>query len=122
MSILSILGLNHALTFFSRVRSTDEFSSLVLLSASSHQSLITLWTASYCSSCRVVAPLIRDAIEKDKIGESEGGVAFAQVEVDAPGMGGLGMEYSVSFYFLGLVGTYCKEATIRLYNITLLLC
>lgn len=79
-----------------RIRNKDDFSTLLLLSASSKQSLITLWTASFCPSCSAVAPVIRDVIEKDEIGESEGGVGFAEVEVDAPGLGGLGGEYFVS--------------------------
>ncbi|MCJ1471312.1 hypothetical protein MMC07_009960, partial [Pseudocyphellaria aurata] len=78
------------------IRSKDEFSILLLHSTSRNQPLITLWTASFCSSCRVVLPLVRDAIEKDKIGENEGGVGFAEVEVDAPGMGDLGGEYFIN--------------------------
>ena len=87
----------HGLIFpCSRIRNIDEFSTLLLLPTLSQRPLITLWTASYCSSCRVIAPLIRDAIEKERMGESEGGVGFVEVEVDAPGMGGLGMEYLAS--------------------------
>ena len=84
----------------SRIRSRDEFSTLLLLSASSRQALITLWSTSFCASCRIVAPLVHDAIEKERVGETEGGVGFAVVEMDAPalgGLGGLGGEYFVRF-------------------------
>ncbi|MCJ1423306.1 hypothetical protein MMC29_001188 [Sticta canariensis] len=81
---------------FSPVRSEDEFRTLLLLSASSDQPLVTLWTASFCPSCRIILPLLHDAIEKEGVGESEGGVGFAEVEVDAPGMMRLGTEYFIN--------------------------
>lgn len=76
------------------VRSHDEFNSLLLLSASSRTPLLTFWTASWCPSCRVVKPIVREAVEGG-IGEGQGGVGFAEIEFDAPGMGDLGMRYFV---------------------------
>ncbi|KAL8793668.1 MAG: hypothetical protein Q9195_003717 [Heterodermia aff. obscurata] len=76
------------------VRSHDEFNSLLLLSASSRRPLLTFWTASWCPTCRVVKPLVREAVESG-VGEGQGGVGFAEVEFDAPGMGNLGMKYFV---------------------------
>ena len=77
------------------VRSHDEFNSLLLLSASSRTTFITFWTASWCPSCRVVKPIVKEAKESG-VGEEQGGVGFAEVEFDAPGMGDLGLRYFVS--------------------------
>lgn len=88
------------------VRDPAEFSNLLLLSASERRPLLTLWTASYCGSCRAVLPIIRDVIEKEGAGETDGGVSFAEVEVDAVGMGGLGGEYFVSLVFCSQLFLY----------------
>lgn len=86
------------------VRSHDEFNTLLLLSASSRMPLLTFWTASWCPSCRVIKPIIRDAVEGG-IGEGRGGVGFAEIEFDAPGMGGLGLKYFVRANLQGMSGT-----------------
>ncbi len=59
--------------------------------------LITLWTASWCPSCRVVLPLLKELIERDEVGRKEGGVSFAEVEVDSPTIGDLPSRYIVRF-------------------------
>lgn len=43
----------------------------------------------------MVLPIIREVIEQEGFGEAEGGVGFAEVVVDAAGMGTLGGEYMV---------------------------
>lgn len=43
----------------------------------------------------MVLPIIREVIEQQGFGEEDGGVGFAEVVVDAVGMGGLGGEYMV---------------------------
>ncbi|KAI9872884.1 MAG: hypothetical protein M1830_001089, partial [Pleopsidium flavum] len=78
------------------VRNQDEFDTMLLLSATNRTPLITLWTASWCSSCKVVAPGIRELIERDGIGENEGGVSFAEVEIDSPTIGDLAMRYMIN--------------------------
>lgn len=78
------------------LRGSNEFTTLVLLSASADQPLITLWTAAYSPSCRGLAPLVQDIIENEGINEIEKGVAFAEVEVDAPYMAGVGEEYFIN--------------------------
>ena len=88
----------HPLISGCSVRSHDEFNSLLLLSASSRTPLITFWTASWCPSCKIVKPIVREAIENG-VGEEQGGVGFAEVEFDAPGMGDLGMRYFVSIAY-----------------------
>jgi thiol-disulfide isomerase/thioredoxin len=45
--------------------------------------LLTFWTASWCSTCRTVSPLIRSLVESG-VGEAEGGVGLAFVEFDSP--------------------------------------
>jgi hypothetical protein len=81
-------------------RSADEWSTLLLLSTSSRRPLITLWTTAQCSSCASVLPLVRTLIEDEGVGESEGGVGFAEVEVDNVLMGGgtgIAVDYGVCY-------------------------
>lgn len=81
-------------------RSADEWSTLLLLSTSSRRPLITLWTTARCSSCAAVLPLVKSLIEDEGIGESEGGVGFAEVEVDNVLMGGgtgVAVDYGVGY-------------------------
>lgn len=77
------------------IRTAEEFDSILLLSASNRTALITFWKASWCSSCRVIAPLIKDAIERETIGEKEGGIGYAEVEIDSPTIGDLAGRYMV---------------------------
>lgn len=53
------------------------------MSSSSRTPLLTLWTASWCPTCRTVGPLLRSLVESG-VGEAEGGVGLAEVEFDAP--------------------------------------
>ncbi|KEY68659.1 hypothetical protein S7711_00537 [Stachybotrys chartarum IBT 7711] len=66
-----------------RIRRNDAFYTYLSLSTSSRTPLLTLWTASWCSNCRVVAPLVRSLVESG-VGEAEGGVSLALVEFDSP--------------------------------------
>lgn len=89
---------NHALLHNS-VRSPADLDTLLLLSASSRIPLITLWTASWCPSCRTVLPLVQSMIEDEGAGElpdGSGSVGFAEVEFDAPGNEELAGRYLVS--------------------------
>lgn len=58
--------------------------------------MITLWTASWCPSCKIVTPLVRELIEKEGAGENKGGVGFAEVEFDSPTLGEVAGRYMVS--------------------------
>ncbi|WYZ45624.1 hypothetical protein EsH8_VIII_000940 [Colletotrichum jinshuiense] len=82
---------------FASVRRPDDFHTYQLLSSSARTPLITLWTTSWCGTCKVVAPLIQSIIESG-VGEAEGGVAYCTVEFDAPDVmgGGLGMTYMIT--------------------------
>ncbi|KAI4180821.1 MAG: hypothetical protein L6R41_006995 [Letrouitia leprolyta] len=65
------------------IRSQSELTTLLLLTISSRTPLLTLWTASWCSSCRAIRPHILSLLENDRLGEKEGGVAYAEIEMDA---------------------------------------
>ncbi|KAK1065964.1 hypothetical protein LTR74_007521 [Friedmanniomyces endolithicus] len=74
----------------STIRSESELETLTLMSASTRTPLVTLWMTSWCSSCKVVSPLLRTLIQDEKVGEGQGGISYAEVEMDSPDMGGLG--------------------------------
>ncbi|KXX82602.1 Thioredoxin M-type, chloroplastic [Madurella mycetomatis] len=79
------------------VRNVDQFHTYQLLSSSARTPLLTLWTTSWCSTCRVVAPLMRELVESG-VGEAEGGVGYCTVEYDAPDVmsAGLGLTYMIN--------------------------
>ncbi|KAH8803149.1 hypothetical protein F5884DRAFT_756444 [Xylogone sp. PMI_703] len=80
------------------VRFPDDFLTYLQLSTSTRRPLITLWTASYCATCRQITPLLQELIGDEGVGEAEGGVTYCEVEYDAPDImrSGLGMEYMIS--------------------------
>ncbi|KAK4247838.1 hypothetical protein C7999DRAFT_40950 [Corynascus novoguineensis] len=82
---------------YASVRNSDQFHTYQLLSSSSRTPLLTLWTTSWCSTCRVVAPLIQELVESG-VGEAEGGVGYCTVEYDAPDVmtAGLGLTYMIN--------------------------
>lgn len=73
-----------------RVRNEDDLHTLILSSASSRVPLITLWMTTWSRDCDQVSPIIRELIERDRIGEDKGTVSFAEVEMDSPDLGGVG--------------------------------
>lgn len=79
------------------VRNLDQFYNYQLLSSSSRTPLITLWTTSYCPTCRTIAPLLKNLVESG-VGEEEGGVGYCEVEYDAPDVmsAGLGLTYMIT--------------------------
>ncbi|KAL8856715.1 MAG: hypothetical protein Q9178_006672 [Gyalolechia marmorata] len=82
---------------YTPVRSESELSSLLQLSTSNKTPLITLWTASWCSSCRTIRPFLADLIENDALSESHGGVGYVEVEMDSPDIGTLaGNKYFIT--------------------------
>ncbi|KAL1652129.1 hypothetical protein SLS58_000254 [Diplodia intermedia] len=80
---------------YTTVRTPDELSNLLLISASTRRPLITLWTASWCPSCKAVAPLIHNQIESGT-GEKAGGVGYSEVQVDAATIGDLPLTYRIT--------------------------
>ncbi|ORX95695.1 hypothetical protein BCR34DRAFT_469478, partial [Clohesyomyces aquaticus] len=81
---------------FANVRTPDELHTLTVINATDNRSLITLWTASWCSTCQSVKPMIKRMIEEEKIGEREGGLGFAEVELDSTLIGDLGVKYIIT--------------------------
>ncbi|CCD55660.1 hypothetical protein BofuT4_P154720.1 [Botrytis cinerea T4] len=81
---------------YSPVRYPPDLATHISTSTSTSKPLLTLWTTSYCSTCKTVSPLLR-AILESGVGEKEGGVLFAEIEYDAPDImnEGLGMRYMV---------------------------
>jgi thiol-disulfide isomerase/thioredoxin len=51
--------------------------------AADNRTLITLWSAKWCQTCQTVKPLILRLLEEEKLGEREGGLGFAEVEMDS---------------------------------------
>ncbi|KAL8765406.1 MAG: hypothetical protein Q9209_007512 [Squamulea sp. 1 TL-2023] len=79
------------------VHSEAELSSLLSLSTANQTPLITLWTASWCPSCRTIRPFLTDLIEREALGENHGGVGYAEVEMDSPDIGALaGNKYFIT--------------------------
>ena len=74
------------------IRSPSELDTLTLLSASSRKALITLWTASWCPSCRIVAPIVREVTEEENVRD----VGYAEVEFDSPDIGDLAQRYMIT--------------------------
>lgn len=59
--------------------------------------LLTLWSASWCPSCRTIAPVILSLIRDARIGEDRGyPVNYAPVEFDAPDAQGLSSDYIIT--------------------------
>ncbi|CAI6342113.1 unnamed protein product [Periconia digitata] len=81
---------------FDSIRQPSDLHTLTLLSATSNRPLITLWSASWCSTCKAVKPLVKDLIEHERVGEPEGGLAFAEVELDSTLIGDLGLKYMIT--------------------------
>ena len=81
----------------SRVRRPDDFHTYLTLSSSSRTPLLTLWTASWCPTCKTVQPLVQSLVESG-VGEAEGGVGYATVEYDAPDImaAGFGLTYMIT--------------------------
>jgi len=82
---------------YTPVRREDDFTTYLQLSTSSRIPLITLWTASYCSTCKHISPLLLSLLESG-VGEAEGGVAYCEVEYDSMDImdSGLGMRYMIT--------------------------
>ncbi|KAF2204643.1 hypothetical protein GQ43DRAFT_437716 [Delitschia confertaspora ATCC 74209] len=81
---------------YDNVRNPNEFETLNLLSSSSRRPLITLWTASWCTTCQTVKPIIRSLIEEEGVGESEGGLGFTEIELDSVLIGDLPVRYMIT--------------------------
>jgi thioredoxin-like negative regulator of GroEL len=79
------------------VRRPEDLHTYLQLSATARTPLLTLWTASFCGTCRTIAPLVRDVVAAGT-GEAEGGVGLVAIEYDAPDImaAGFGMQYMIT--------------------------
>ncbi|KAF3768477.1 hypothetical protein M406DRAFT_336926 [Cryphonectria parasitica EP155] len=82
---------------YTSIRDHDQFLTYLQLSSSSRRPLLTLWTTSWCPTCRIVSPLLKELVESGT-GAAEGGVTYAEVEFDAPDVmaAGLGLTYMIT--------------------------
>ena len=96
---------------FDNIRTPNDLHTLTLLSAAENRPLITLWSASWCTTCQVVKPLIKGMIEDERVGEEEGGLGFAEVEMDSTLIGDLGVKYMVRVF--GSIPAHCLPSTRR---------
>ena len=79
----------------SRIRNDSELQTLILMSASSRTPLLTFWMTTWSRDCDQITPILKELVDKEKIGEDKGGVSFVEVEMDSPDLGGItgiGME------------------------------
>lgn len=78
---------------YTTVRTPNELSNLLLLSSSSNVPLLTYWTMSWYSQSN--PSVVKKLIEEEGVGEVEGGVGYVEVEMDAPTIDGLDIQYGV---------------------------
>jgi thiol-disulfide isomerase/thioredoxin len=88
---------------FDNVRTPNDLHTLTLLSAAENRPLITMWSASWCSTCQAIKPLLKGMIEDERVGQEEGGLGFVEVELDSTLIGDLGIKYLVG-------GIVCEKA------------
>jgi thiol-disulfide isomerase/thioredoxin len=72
-----------------RIRNEDELQTLLLMSASSRTPLLTLWRTQFCTVSDEVRPILLELLERDGVGEAQGGVGFVEIETDSPDLGGV---------------------------------
>jgi thioredoxin-like negative regulator of GroEL len=58
--------------------------------------LIALFTASWCRTCHEISPVVQALIEHEYVGLDEGGVGFAEVQIDSPTAEDLGQRHAVT--------------------------
>ncbi|KAF2871720.1 hypothetical protein BDV95DRAFT_607134 [Massariosphaeria phaeospora] len=80
---------------FDNIRTPQDLHTLTMVSAAGNRPLITLWSASWCTTCQAVKPIVKALIEDEKVGEQEGGLGFAEVELDSVLIGDLGVKYMI---------------------------
>ncbi|TID26105.1 hypothetical protein E2P81_ATG03877 [Venturia nashicola] len=79
---------------YTTIRRPDELSTLLLLSSSSNVPLITYWAMSWQSQGKDV--MVKSLIEDEGVGEAEGGVGYVEVEMDAPTIDNLDIQYGIN--------------------------
>lgn len=77
------------------MRTPNDLHTLTLLSAAEHRPLITMWSASWCTTCQAIKPLVKGMIEDERVGQEEGGLGFVEVELDSTLIEDLGVKHRV---------------------------
>ncbi|KAF2129670.1 hypothetical protein P153DRAFT_396924 [Dothidotthia symphoricarpi CBS 119687] len=95
-TLLNPTARSHKNRLFDSVRQPTDLHTLTLLNAADNRALITLWSASWCTSCQAVKPLLRSLIEDERVGEREGGLGFVEVEIDSSLIGDLPIIYRIN--------------------------
>ncbi|KAH9881804.1 hypothetical protein J1614_000975 [Plenodomus biglobosus] len=95
-SLLNPNTRTHQNRIYDPIRTPSDLHTLLLLTASSNTPLITLWTASFCSTCASIKPQLMRLIQDEKVGEQQGGLAFAEVQLDSALIEDLGVKYRIS--------------------------
>lgn len=94
-SLLNPTQRSHTNRIFDPVRFPNDLHTLTMLNATDNRTLITLWSARWCQTCQDIRPSILRMIQEEKIGEREGGLGYVEVEMDAPGIGDLPVQFRV---------------------------
>jgi thiol-disulfide isomerase/thioredoxin len=103
-SLLNPTQRSHTNRLFDPIRAPQDLQTLTMLSAADNRPLITLWSAKWCQTCQVVKPIILRLLEEEKLGVREGGLGFAEVEMDSMLIGDLPITYRVSNQGSGRIG------------------
>lgn len=74
---------SHTNRIFDPIRTPQDLHTLTMLNAADNRTLITLWSAKWCQTCATVTPLVLRLLQEDKVGEAEGGLGYATVEMDS---------------------------------------
>ncbi|KAH7089255.1 hypothetical protein FB567DRAFT_328752 [Paraphoma chrysanthemicola] len=94
-SILPTSQRSHTNRIFDPIRTPNDLHTLTMLNAADNRTLITLWSAKWCQTCQTVKPLILKMLE-EKVGQREGGLGFAEVEMDSTLIGDLPVTYRIT--------------------------
>ncbi|KAF8545333.1 hypothetical protein BDD12DRAFT_811385 [Trichophaea hybrida] len=81
---------------YDSVRNQNDFHSALRLSIQANTPLITIWTASYCLSCRTIRPRLLELLENRD--DMDPDIQYVEVELDSQGgrMGELGSRYMIN--------------------------
>ncbi|KAF1990898.1 hypothetical protein K402DRAFT_389800 [Aulographum hederae CBS 113979] len=78
------------------IRRPDELDTLLFLSAKNNKPLITLFITRFDNTNVAPSELLQSLIVDEQVGQAEGGLDFAEVELDAATIGDLEQRYSIS--------------------------
>ncbi|KAF4124604.1 Thioredoxin [Geosmithia morbida] len=82
---------------FDPVRYPSSLHTYISLSTASNATLLTLWSASWCPSCRAVEPLVISLVRDARVGQEDGSpVNLVRVDFDAPDTQELASRYMIT--------------------------